>query len=82
VVYGLVGLTVELVVVAGTPFLALSNVIVTPHCAGTTMESITRAARMAAENVARVLSGRCPLHAVNPEVCTRLGLEVRDHSPR
>jgi D-3-phosphoglycerate dehydrogenase / 2-oxoglutarate reductase len=57
-------------------------VIVTPHCAGTTMESVARAARMAAENVARVLSGRRPLHAVNPEVCARLGLEVRDHSPR
>jgi D-3-phosphoglycerate dehydrogenase/(S)-sulfolactate dehydrogenase len=56
------------------PFLALPNVIFTPHCAGTTMESVARAARMAAENVARVLSGRRPLHAVNPEVCVRLGL--------
>jgi phosphoglycerate dehydrogenase-like enzyme len=59
-----------------TPFLTLPNVIVTPHCAGTTMESVARAARMAAENVARVLSGRRPLHAVNPEVCARLGLEA------
>jgi D-3-phosphoglycerate dehydrogenase/(S)-sulfolactate dehydrogenase len=59
-----------------TPFLSLPNVIVTPHCAGTTRESVARAARMAAENVARVLSGRRPLHAVNPEVCTQLGLEA------
>ena len=59
-----------------TPFLSLPNVIVTPHCAGTTRESVARAARMAAENVARVLSGRRPLHAVNPEVSTQLGLEA------
>jgi D-3-phosphoglycerate dehydrogenase len=63
------------------PFLSLPNVIVTPHCAGTTMESVARAARIAAENVARVLSGRRPLHAVNPEVCARLGLQDRGHSP-
>jgi phosphoglycerate dehydrogenase-like enzyme len=56
------------------PLLRLPNVVITPHCAGTTVESTTRGAAMAAENVARVLEGRRPLSTVNPEVLERLGL--------
>lgn len=53
---------------------SLPNVVLTPHFAGGTVESIARAVGMAVENVARVLQGRRPLSAVNPEVCERLGL--------
>lgn len=54
--------------------LRFPQVIITPHCAGTTRESVARAARIAADNVARVLRGEYPLSAVNPIVCERLGL--------
>jgi phosphoglycerate dehydrogenase-like enzyme len=54
----------------GSPLLGLDNVVLTPHVAGTTIESVARAASMAARNVANILSGGSPLYAVNPEVLT------------
>lgn len=55
-------------------FKGLTNVVFTPHAAGSTVESVARGAAMAVESVARVLAGRRPLSSVNPEVVERLGL--------
>jgi len=52
----------------------LPNVVLTPHYAGGTKESIARALHMAVDNVARVLEGRRPLSAVDSRVCDRLAL--------
>jgi len=50
------------------PLLALDNVLLTPHAAGLTEESMARMSRGAAEEVLRLLSGERPLNVVNPEV--------------
>ncbi|HWE61184.1 MAG TPA: phosphoglycerate dehydrogenase [Chloroflexota bacterium] len=55
-------------------FEGVPNVVFTPHGAGITVESVARGASMAVESVTRVLAGRRPLTAVNPEVVERLGL--------
>lgn len=52
----------------GSPLLALENVVLTPHCAGTSRESVPRAALMAAQSVAAVLAGQQPPSSVNPQV--------------
>lgn len=44
------------------PLLALPNVTLTPHIAGASVSTITRAARMAAEEVRRYLAGEPPLN--------------------
>ncbi len=51
------------------PLLALPQVIVSPHMAGVTTESVAGMARTTAENILSVLDGH-PIraHAVNPEV--------------
>ena len=49
----------------GSPLLGLENVVFTAHVAGLTNESIARMVRMAAQNVANVLTGQAPLYAVN-----------------
>ena len=50
------------------PLLKLENVIVTPHAAWYSEESIIELQKSAAEEVARVLKGEWPLSVVNPEV--------------
>lgn len=50
------------------PLLALSNLIVTPHVAYYSEESLVDLGRLAAENVAAVLSGQRPASIVNPQV--------------
>lgn len=50
------------------PLLSLDSVIVTPHVAFYSEESISDLQRLAAENVAAVLGGRLPASVVNPEV--------------
>jgi phosphoglycerate dehydrogenase-like enzyme len=50
---------------ANSPFRILDNVIMTPHMAGSTKECLTRLARVAGEDIRRVLSGADPLNAVN-----------------
>jgi D-3-phosphoglycerate dehydrogenase len=50
------------------PLLSLESVIVTPHVAFYSEESIGDLQRLAAENVAAVLGGRMPTSVVNPAV--------------
>ncbi len=51
----------------GHPLLALPNVVLTPHLAGSTRESRLRAGRIAAQETLRMLSGEPPHSFVNPE---------------
>lgn len=50
------------------PLLELENLIVTPHMAWYSTASLTEIQRKAAEEVARVLSGKLPVNLVNKEV--------------
>lgn len=50
------------------PFFELDNVILTPHCAGSSVESSIDSKIRGARNAALVLSGQRPLFIVNPEV--------------
>jgi phosphoglycerate dehydrogenase-like enzyme len=50
---------------AGHPLTQLSNVVITPHCAGVTPEALEAGLRMAVENVWAFLNGR-PEHVVTP----------------
>ena len=52
---------------AGHPLLALDNVLLTPHLAGSTRESRARAAVRAADELLRMLAGERPRNLVNPE---------------
>jgi D-3-phosphoglycerate dehydrogenase len=52
---------------AGHPLLALDNVLLTPHLAGSTRESRARAAVRAADETLRMLAGERPRNLVNPE---------------
>lgn len=56
---------------AGHPLLALDNVVLSPHTASSTDECLVRMALMVAESVIDALSGRQPLHLVNPEAWER-----------
>ncbi len=47
---------------ASHPLLSLPNVLLTPHCGAYTGEAVDRSSRIAAEEVARVLAGKRPLH--------------------
>jgi len=50
------------------PFLALDNVILTPHLGASTREAQIRAGTMTAEGILDVLAGRPPKYCKNPEV--------------
>ncbi len=52
----------------GHPLLEFENVIVTPHIAGASRETVRRSARMLAEDTARILKGERPRFCMNPEV--------------
>ena len=49
------------------PYFGFDNVIVTPHMAGITEESMMRMGLGAAEEAIRVLSGDLPVNLRNPE---------------
>ena len=49
------------------PYFAMPNVIITPHMAGITDESMARMGSGAAQEVLRVLAGDMPQNLVNPE---------------
>jgi D-3-phosphoglycerate dehydrogenase len=50
------------------PLLVMDNVIATPHCAGSSVESTRESKLRGALHAAQVLQGRWPAHVVNPEV--------------
>lgn len=56
---------------ADHPLLTLDNIIVVPHIASASVETRTRMALMAAENLLAALAGRRPPNLVNPEVWER-----------
>jgi D-3-phosphoglycerate dehydrogenase / 2-oxoglutarate reductase len=53
------------------PYFSFDNVILTPHMAGITEESMARMGLGAAAEVLRVLGGELPLNLRNPEVVAR-----------
>ncbi|WP_274628789.1 NAD(P)-dependent oxidoreductase [Arvimicrobium flavum] len=53
------------------PYFCFDNVIVTPHMAGITENSMLRMGIGAAEETLRVLAGRLPVNLCNPEVVER-----------
>jgi len=59
------------------PLLELDNVILTPHCAGSSVESTLDSKRRGARGAADVLRGVWPEHVVNPEVQPRVPLAAR-----
>src|SRR5581483_4212123 len=50
------------------PLTAMPNVVLTPHIGGATWNTEARQARMVADDVEALLSGKRPAHIVNPEV--------------
>jgi D-3-phosphoglycerate dehydrogenase / 2-oxoglutarate reductase len=52
--------------------LDLDNVILTPHCSGSSVESTLESKVRGARHAVDVLQGRWPPHVVNPEVVPRL----------
>jgi D-3-phosphoglycerate dehydrogenase len=56
---------------AGHPLLGMSNVVLTPHIGGATLETEARGAQMVADDIERLLAGGTPVHIVNPEVLGR-----------
>jgi D-3-phosphoglycerate dehydrogenase len=53
------------------PLYRLDNVILTPHCAGSSVESSFDSKRRGARNAALVLEGSRPEHIVNPKALAR-----------
>jgi D-3-phosphoglycerate dehydrogenase len=54
------------------PLLRMDNVILTPHAAYFSTPAVAQVPRRCGEEVARALTGRRPLHVVNPEVYAAL----------
>jgi len=50
------------------PLFELDNIIITPHMAWYSIDSLIEIQRKAAEEVARVLSGQLPINLVNKDV--------------
>jgi D-3-phosphoglycerate dehydrogenase len=53
------------------PLLELPNVIITPHIAGATRETLRRGAEMVVASVKRLLAGEEPVYLLNPEYHAR-----------
>ena len=56
------------------PLFKLENVILTPHSAGCSVDSLEELCQRGAQNAVAVLKGRWPLHCVNPAVVPRISL--------
>lgn len=54
----------------------LSNAVLVPHIGSASVETRTKMAMVAIENLLAVLKGKVPQNLVNPEVIKRLGLKV------
>src|SRR5450830_421018 len=57
-----------------SPLFLLENTVLTPHVAATSVESLIEVQTRAAQEVARVLSGKWPENCINPEVIPRYPL--------
>jgi D-3-phosphoglycerate dehydrogenase len=57
---------------AGNPLFAMDNVIVTPHTAGLSTNSVVETERRLGQETARILRGTFPMSLVNPEVRARI----------
>jgi D-3-phosphoglycerate dehydrogenase / 2-oxoglutarate reductase len=62
---------------ADNPLLALDNVLLTPHLAGATQETVVHAGQMMAADLRRLLRGERPLYCLNPAT-----LEVQQRTDR
>jgi glyoxylate reductase len=58
-------------VLPGDPLLALDNLVITPHIGSATVETRTRMADLAVENLLRFFGGLPPPTCINPEVLGR-----------
>ena len=56
-----------------SPLLKLSNVILTPHIGGATVETIDRHSTMMLQDIRRYLHGVKPRHLANPKAWTARG---------
>lgn len=61
---------------AAHPLLDLDNVILTPHCAGSSVESSRESKVRGSRNAAEVLRGIRPQSIVNPAVAPRFPLQT------
>lgn len=53
------------------PLIKLEQVILTPHIAGASKETVYRAAKILAEDVVRIIRGEAPRFCANPQVLTK-----------
>jgi D-3-phosphoglycerate dehydrogenase / 2-oxoglutarate reductase len=53
---------------ADNPLLAMDNVLLTPHIAGATQETVHCSGHMMAADIKRMILGQRPLHCLNPSV--------------
>jgi autoinducer 2 (AI-2) kinase len=60
---------------ADHPLLAFENVVATPHVGGNTEEVAAHQGALIADDLARLLAGAAPHHALNPEVCEGFTLD-------
>jgi D-3-phosphoglycerate dehydrogenase len=70
--------------VASHPLLDLDNVLLTPHCAGSSVESSADSKIRGARHAAEVLTGHWPHHIVNPHVVPKFpltGPPAHSHPP-
>ena len=58
------------------PLLELDNVVLTPHCAGSSVESSRESGSRGARSAADVLLGIRPRHVVNADVLPRFPLQI------
>jgi phosphoglycerate dehydrogenase-like enzyme len=54
-----------------SPLLGLSNMVLTPHIGGATVESIDRHSSMVVEDIQRFVAGKRPKRLANPAVWRR-----------
>jgi D-3-phosphoglycerate dehydrogenase len=62
------------------PLATMSNVVLTPHIGGATWNTEARQAQIVADGLEALLSGRTPVHIVNPEVLGSGGREEQKKS--